>query len=93
MLMPFEYALITQFVAFSALYFADARATVKGWVPPWYATYRFVLTLVAGGSIVLTLIGRGQIAVTGPGATDRLKEIREAQRANQPGEEEAKRLL
>lgn len=91
--MPFEYALITQFLAFSALYVADARATTQGWVPPWYATYRFVLTLVAGGSIVLSLIGRGQIAVSKPGAADKFKEIREAQRANQPGEEETKRLL
>jgi hypothetical protein len=59
--MPVEYALITQFAAFTFQYFADARATVKGWFPPWYSTYRFVLTFFAGASIVISLIGRGQI--------------------------------
>jgi len=60
--MPVEYALITQFVAFNFLYFADARATVRGWCPPWYSTYRFVLTFFVGASIVISLVGRGQIA-------------------------------
>ncbi|TAQ85400.1 hypothetical protein B7494_g6293 [Chlorociboria aeruginascens] len=59
--MPVEYALITQFLAFNFLYFADARATVRGWFPPWYSTYRFVLTFFVGASIVVSLIGRGQI--------------------------------
>ncbi|KAG9239708.1 hypothetical protein BJ875DRAFT_951 [Amylocarpus encephaloides] len=59
--MPVEYALITQFLAFNFLYFADARATVRGWFPPWYSTYRFVLTFLVGASIVATLVGRGQI--------------------------------
>ena len=59
--MPIEYALITQFLAFNFLYFADARATVRGWFPPWYSTYRFVLTFFVGASIVISLVGRGQI--------------------------------
>lgn len=59
--MPVEHALITQFLAFNFLYFADARATVRGWFPPWYATYRFVLTFFVGASIVISLVGRGQI--------------------------------
>jgi hypothetical protein len=59
--MPVEYALITQFLAFNFLYFADARATVRGWFPPWYSTYRFVLTFLVGASIVISLVGRGQI--------------------------------
>ncbi|KAG0652476.1 Transmembrane 69 [Hyphodiscus hymeniophilus] len=59
--MPVEYALITQFLAFNFLYFADARATVRGWFPPWYSTYRFVLTFFVGASIVISLVGRGQI--------------------------------
>ena len=29
--------------------------------PPWYNTYRFVLTFVVGASIVLTLVGRGKV--------------------------------
>jgi hypothetical protein len=59
--MPVEYALITQFVSFNFLYFADARVTVRGWCPPWYSTYRFVLTFIVGASIVASLVGRGQI--------------------------------
>jgi hypothetical protein len=59
--MPVEYALITQFLAFNFLYFVDARATVRGWFPPWYSTYRFVLTFLVGASIVVSLVGRGQI--------------------------------
>lgn len=62
MLMGVEYALISQFIGFTALYFIDARATVRGWTPPWYSTYRFVLTFVVGVSIVISLIGRGEIA-------------------------------
>lgn len=61
LLMPVEYALITQFSAFTFMYFADARATVRGWCPQWYATYRFVLTFLVGASIIVSLVGRGQI--------------------------------
>ncbi|RDW68380.1 hypothetical protein BP5796_09037 [Coleophoma crateriformis] len=63
--MPVEYALITQFATFSFLYFADARATAKGWFPGWYMTYRFVLTFFVGASIVISLVGRGQIISEG----------------------------
>lgn len=59
--MPIEYALITQFLAFNFLYFADARATARGWFPAWYSIYRFVLTFFVGASIVISLIGRGKI--------------------------------
>ncbi|KAK0103620.1 hypothetical protein ONS95_005631 [Cadophora gregata] len=59
--MPVEYALITQFLAFNFLYFADARATARGWFPPWYSIYRFVLTFFVGASIVISLVGRGKI--------------------------------
>ncbi|PBP18231.1 hypothetical protein BUE80_DR011048 [Diplocarpon rosae] len=61
MFMPVEYALITQFFAFNFLYFADARATSRGWFPEWYAIYRFVLTFFVGASIVISLVGRGRI--------------------------------
>jgi len=80
--MPVEYALITQFLAFTGLYFADARATAKGWFPSWYGTYRFVLTFVVGASIVASLVGRGQI-VSADGrlksSVDYIKEDRDAQ--------------
>lgn len=81
--MPVEYALITQFLAFNFLYFADARATVRGWFPPWYSTYRFVLTFLVGASIVVSLVGRGQIArhdhATMKSPVDYIKADRDAQ--------------
>lgn len=61
-LLPVEYALITQFLAFNFLYYTDVRAKTRGWTPPWYGIYRFVLTFIVGGAIVISLIGRGQIA-------------------------------
>ena len=62
LLLPVEEALIAQFLAFVYLYFNDANMTTRGIAPPWYSIYRFVLTFVVGSSIVLTLIGRGQVA-------------------------------
>lgn len=94
MLLPMEYALIGQFMAFTFLYFADARATVRGWTPQWYATYRFVLTFIVGASIVVSLIGRGQIAdKIGklPGPADRLRAIRDSQMESLEKEEQVRR--
>ncbi len=92
--MPIEYALISQFCAFTFLYFADARAVVKGWAPHWYSTYRFVLTFVVGASIVLSLIGRGQIADQInklPSPADRIKALRDLQLGAMETEEREKR--
>ena len=92
--MPIEYALITQFCTFTFLYFADARAVVRGWAPHWYSTYRFVLTFVVGASIVISLIGRGQIAdKIGklPGPADRIKALRDSQMESLEREEREKR--
>jgi hypothetical protein len=95
--MPVEYALITQFLAFNFLYFADARATVRGWFPPWYSVYRFVLTFFVGASIVISLIGRGQIVATDHqlrSAVDYVKEDRDAQwEALEREEKERRRAL
>jgi hypothetical protein len=80
--MPTEYALITQFLAFTFLYHADAQSSVKGWTPPWYSIYRFVLTFVVGASIVLSLIGREQLALhydSKQGLVDKLKAVRAQQ--------------
>ena len=77
--MPFEYALISQFLTFAGLYYADAQATVNGWVPHWYSSYRFVLTFVVGASIVLSLVGRGQIVDKLhrlPSPTDRVQKLK-----------------
>jgi len=81
LLMPIEYALITQFAAFTLLYYIDTKATYRGWTPPWYSIYRFVLTFIVGGSIVVSLIGRGEVnqkVSRPPGAVDRITALREA---------------
>ena len=80
--MPIEYALITQFCAFTFLYFNDARSVVRGMAPAWYATYRFVLTFFVGVAIVVSLVGRGQIADKInrlPSPADRVKALRDQQ--------------
>jgi len=84
-LLPLDYALLTQFAGFVGMYFADSQATAWGWAPKWYTTYRFLLTFIVGGCIIATLVGRGQIgdAVTPTeGAQKHFREIRRAQRMN-----------
>ena len=81
LLLPAELGLITQFLAFTFLYYNDARAATRGWAPEWYGTYRFVLTFIVGASIVATLIGRGQIAdliTRPPGPADRMRAFSQA---------------
>lgn len=81
-LLPVEYALITQFLAFNLLYAVDSSTTNRGWTPPWYSSYRFILTFIVGSAIVISLIGRGQIADRIgrlPTAADRFREIQDAQ--------------
>ena len=78
MLMPVEYALISQFLAFNMFYSVDAKACTNGWTPPWYSSYRFILTFIVGSSLVLSLIGRGQVShriEKAPTAADRVKEL------------------
>lgn len=82
-LMPVEYALITQFLAFNVLYAVDSSTTTRGWTPHWYSSYRFILTAIVGTSIVLSLIGRGQVADrigSLPSSADRVKELANSQR-------------
>lgn len=79
-ILPIEYALITQFLAFTFLYYTDVRAKTRGWAPPWYGIYRFVLTFIVGASIVASLIGRGQIADRigrAPTTADRMAKFKE----------------
>lgn len=93
-LLPIEYALIAQFLAFNFQYYYDTRATRRGWAPAWYNNYRFVLTFVVGASIVISLIGRGQIADqigNLPAPVDRIRALREAQSENLEREEKARR--
>jgi hypothetical protein len=93
-LLPVEYALITQFLAFNFLYYTDTRAKTRGWAPPWYGVYRFVLTFIVGASIVVSLIGRGQIADRvgkPPGVADRIRAFRSDSQDTQIFEEEEAR--
>lgn len=81
--MPVEYALISQFLAFNVLYAVDSSATIKGWTPHWYSTYRFILTAIVGTSIVLSLVGRGQVAdriQAMPSSAERVKDLANSQR-------------
>jgi hypothetical protein len=93
MLMPLEPALITQFLAFTGLYFVDSQQGVRGFAPSWYPTYRFVLTFIVGISIVASLIGRGQVQFVGSGQptrVEKLRELSEIQPQARKEEEEAK---
>ena len=95
-LIPVEYALISQFLIFNFLYYSDSRASRRGWCPPWYAVYRFVLTFVVGASIVASLVGRGQIAghiERQPAPSDRIKRLSEWGQQEGETEEEARRRL
>jgi len=91
LLMPVEYALISQFAAFTMLYYVDVRATYRGWTPPWYAIYRFVLTFIVGVSIVASLVGRGEVSSQlkrQPGAADKITALRESKQEALAREEE-----
>lgn len=57
-----QMALIGQWASFVAVWFMDLRATTAGWVPKWYSTYRFWLTLAVGTSIIATLAGTNYYA-------------------------------
>lgn len=80
MIMPVQYALTAQFGAFVFMYFADARATTRGWAPTWYGTYRFVLTAIVGFSLFLSLVGREKVGADKP----RLTGLREKFHKEQP---------
>jgi hypothetical protein len=93
-LLPVETALISQFALFTWLYYNDSRATKRGLAPSWYGVYRFILTFIVGSSIVVSLIGRGQITghiSQAPNAADRIQKLRESQTEQLEEEESARR--
>ncbi|KAI6377702.1 hypothetical protein MCOR25_002426 [Pyricularia grisea] len=94
LLLPVEYALIGQFAAFSALYFADAKAATRGWAPPWYGTYRFVLTFVVGSAIFVSLLWRARLLDHGgnEGAAQNISGIKEGDLTREMPEAEWRRL-
>ena len=64
-----------------------------GWTPPWYGTYRFILTFVVGASIVFSLIGRGQVSDrigTMPDAAERVKELADTRGKSTAGKKRKK---
>ncbi|CZT15026.1 related to MNN4-regulates the mannosylphosphorylation [Ramularia collo-cygni] len=95
-LMPVEYALISQFLLFTFSYYRDSRAARQGWAPHWYGVYRFVLTFIVGSAIVVSLIGRGQITqeISRPhGPAQRVRDLRAHQEELSGTEEEMRRKL
>ncbi|KAK6505303.1 hypothetical protein TWF481_007210 [Arthrobotrys musiformis] len=80
--MQYDIALLTQFLGFTGMYFADSRATTLGLAPRWYTTYRFLLTFIVGACIVMTLIGRSKIGEkSGPphSAQEMVQRLRQAE--------------
>jgi len=61
-----EVALAAQWAGFTALWYADSKATSAGWTPKWYSQYRFYLSILVGTCIIGTLAGRN---VLGPAST------------------------
>ncbi|KAH8099568.1 hypothetical protein BXZ70DRAFT_942344 [Cristinia sonorae] len=86
--MPME-ALILQWAGFTALWYADLRATNAGWTPKWYSQYRFYLSILVGGCIISSLAATSYWGpVGGHGLlTHDLDEVRAERRKNQPESE------
>ncbi|KAK8093550.1 hypothetical protein PG997_000235 [Apiospora hydei] len=57
LLLSWPWALTAQWAAFVGLWLADRTASIRGWAPYWYATYRFVLTAIVGISIMISMVG------------------------------------
>ncbi|KAI0707942.1 hypothetical protein C8Q76DRAFT_696223 [Earliella scabrosa] len=49
------HALIAQWIGFTAMWWADLRATGAGWTPKWYSQYRFYLSILVGSCIIGSL--------------------------------------
>ncbi|GAA5966997.1 hypothetical protein JCM8115_003488 [Rhodotorula mucilaginosa] len=85
-----QLALVAQWATFFAQWYVDQRTTSKGWAPKWYATYRFWLTSVVGGSILFSLAARSYYAVAADPSQDtsqirQLKDGVPPQRVNPKG--------
>ncbi|TCD63532.1 hypothetical protein EIP91_005302 [Steccherinum ochraceum] len=52
--MPVE-SLLLQWTGFTALWYADMKATNAGWAPKWYSQYRFYLSILVGSCIIGSL--------------------------------------
>lgn len=71
--LPIEYGLTAQFAAFVGMYFVDSRACKRGWTPPWYGQYRFLLTAMVGLAMFISLVGRAEIEKSNRLSTEYLR--------------------
>lgn len=79
LLLPWPWALTAQWAAFVGLWLADRTASIRGWAPYWYATYRFVLTAIVGVAIMISMIGTMKVGQYKPQfgeISDRIQENR-----------------
>ncbi|BFZ57124.1 hypothetical protein PYCC9005_004174 [Savitreella phatthalungensis] len=80
-LLPINTALVVHFVTFTGIWFFDSRASRKGFAPPWYNNYRFLLTFIVCTSILLTLVVSGWLGdpQTRSTRSSRLEDLRQHQ--------------
>ncbi|ORY77299.1 hypothetical protein BCR37DRAFT_382759 [Protomyces lactucae-debilis] len=80
-MLPVDYALVTHFLGFTGLWFADSAAARRGFAPAWYIQYRFLLTFIVCSSILLTLIVSGWLGdpAQATAHSSRLENLREEQ--------------
>lgn len=68
-----DVALAAQWAGFTALWYADSKATAAGWTPKWYSQYRFYLSILVGGCIIGTLLGANVLGPASDTSTDYTK--------------------
>ncbi|GAA5845268.1 hypothetical protein JCM3766R1_000711, partial [Sporobolomyces carnicolor] len=87
LLAPGQLALVGQWAAFFGMWYADQQTTSKGWAPRWYSTYRFWLTSLVGGSILVSLAAQGyySVNVTLAKTESQLKKLKENKRPGEGG--------
>ncbi|GAA5953860.1 hypothetical protein JCM3765_000671 [Sporobolomyces pararoseus] len=87
LLAPGQLALVGQWAAFFGMWYADQQTTSKGWAPRWYSTYRFWLTSVVGGAILVSLAAQGyySVNVTLAKTESQLKKLKENKRPGEGG--------
>lgn len=82
--LPVNAALVSQFLAFTGAWYADTQASAHGWTPRWYSQYRLWLTLIVGGSIILTLVGKEYVGPAHIPTAQRLAAARGSGKDGQP---------
>ncbi|KAF9261456.1 hypothetical protein L218DRAFT_961458 [Marasmius fiardii PR-910] len=76
-------ALLSQWVGFTCLWWADAKVTGMGWAPKWYGQYRFYLSVLVGTCIIGSIAGTSYYGpVAGHGFISHDLELIREQRKN-----------